>query len=98
VEDQPIPGTPLSIVKAYMPVINIFGFETVLSVFTQCQAMVNNVLDHWNIVPSDPLHNSIILHPLSIWHRSFSSRLHDTKDFLKMSTLPNFLMMACMMN
>jgi len=98
VEDQPIPGTPLSLVKAYMPVIDSFGFETDLRVFTQGQAMVNNVFDHWNIVPGDPLDKSIILHPLSIWHRSFSSRLHDAKNFPKMSTYPSFLMMACMMN
>jgi len=47
-----------------MPVIDSFGFETDLRVFTQGQAMVNNVFDHWNIVPGDPLDKSIILYPL----------------------------------
>jgi U5 small nuclear ribonucleoprotein component len=64
VQDKPIAGTPLSVVKAFMPVIDSFGFETDLRIFTQGQAMVYNVFDHWNIVPGDPMDKSIVLHPL----------------------------------
>lgn len=63
VQDKPIAGTALCIVKAFMPVIDSFGFETDLRTFTQGQAMVHSVFDHWAIVPGDPLDN-IILHPL----------------------------------
>ena len=64
VQDRPIAGTPLCVVKAFMPVIDSFGFETDLRTFTQGQAMVHSVFDHWAIVPGDPIDNSIVLHPL----------------------------------
>ena len=64
VQDIPKPGATFSTLKAYMPVIDSFGFETDLRSFTQGQAMVWSVLDHWNIVPGNPLDDSIILHPL----------------------------------
>lgn len=64
VQDKPIPGSPLYSVKAFLPVLDSFGFETDLRTFTQGQAMVHSVFDHWAIVPGDPLDKSIILHPL----------------------------------
>jgi len=64
VQDKAIAGTAISIVKAFMPVIDSFGFETDLRTFTQGQAMVHSVLDHWAIVPGDPMDSSIVLHPL----------------------------------
>ena len=63
-EDKPIPGSPLYSVKAFLPVIDSFGFETDVRTFTQGQAMVHSVFDHWAIVPGDPLDRSIVLHPL----------------------------------
>lgn len=60
----PIPGSPLSVVKAFLPVMDSFGFETDIRTFTQGQAMVNSVFDHWAVVPGDPLDKSILLHPL----------------------------------
>jgi U5 small nuclear ribonucleoprotein component len=57
-------GSTLSSVKAFLPVLDSFGFETDLRTFTQGQAMVYSVFDHWNVVPGDPLDKSIILHPL----------------------------------
>jgi U5 small nuclear ribonucleoprotein component len=62
--EKPIPGSPLYCVTAYLPVIDSFGFETDLRTFTQGQAMVHSVFDHWAVVPGDPLDKSIILHPL----------------------------------
>ncbi|KAK7860683.1 110 kda u5 small nuclear ribonucleoprotein component clo, partial [Quercus suber] len=57
--DVPQPGTPAYIVKAYLPVIESFGFETDLRYHTQGQAFCLSVFDHWAIVPGDPLDKSI---------------------------------------
>jgi U5 small nuclear ribonucleoprotein component len=51
-------------VKGFMPVLDSFGFETDLRTFTQGQAMVYSVFDHWALVPGDPLDQRILLHPL----------------------------------
>mmetsp|Transcript_18406 Transcript_18406/g.20495 ORF Transcript_18406/g.20495 Transcript_18406/m.20495 type:complete len:553 (+) Transcript_18406:67-1725(+) len=64
VQDKPIPGSTLYTVKGFIPVLDSFGFETDLRTFTQGQAMVHSVFDHWSIVPGDPLDKNIILHPL----------------------------------
>jgi U5 small nuclear ribonucleoprotein component len=63
-QDEPKPGTPLYTVKAYIPVIESFGFETDLRAHTQGQAFCVSVFDHWEIVPGDPLDKSIVLRPL----------------------------------
>ncbi|PKI66741.1 110 kDa U5 small nuclear ribonucleoprotein component CLO [Punica granatum] len=62
--DVPQPGTPSYIVKAFLPVIESFGFETDLRYHTQGQAFCMSVFDHWAIVPGDPLDKSIVLRPL----------------------------------
>jgi len=62
--DAPKAGTPLYTVKAYLPVIDSFGFETDLRSYTQGQAFCQSVFDHWAIVPGDPLDKSIVLRPL----------------------------------
>ncbi|CAM8916877.1 unnamed protein product [Rhodiola kirilowii] len=62
--DVPQPGTPAYIVKAFLPVIESFGFETDLRYHTQGQAFCLSAFDHWAIVPSDPLDKSIVLRPL----------------------------------
>lgn len=64
VQDKPIPGSPLYSVKAFLPVIDSFGFETDVRTFTQGQAMIYSVFDHWAVVPGDPMDRSIVLHPL----------------------------------
>ncbi|XP_068659300.1 110 kDa U5 small nuclear ribonucleoprotein component CLO-like [Aristolochia californica] len=62
--DVPQPGTPAYLVKAFLPVIESFGFETDLRYHTQGQAFGLSVFDHWAIVPGDPLDKSIVLRPL----------------------------------
>ncbi|CAI6004807.1 unnamed protein product [Closterium sp. NIES-64] len=57
-------GTPAYIVKAILPVIESFGFETDLRYHTQGQAFCVSVFDHWAVVPGDPLDKSVVLHPL----------------------------------
>ncbi|CAI5507049.1 unnamed protein product [Closterium sp. Naga37s-1] len=57
-------GTPAYIVKAILPVVESFGFETDLRYHTQGQAFCVSVFDHWAVVPGDPLDKSVVLHPL----------------------------------
>lgn len=64
VQDRPIAGTLLYSVRGFLPVLDSFGFETDLRTFTQGQAMVHSIFDHWAVVPGDPLDKSIMLHPL----------------------------------
>jgi len=64
VEEKKKEGSPLYIVKAYIPVIDSFGFETDLRAHSQGQAFCLSVFDHWAIVPGDPLDKSIVLKPL----------------------------------
>jgi len=57
-------GSPLYTVKAYLPVIDSFGFETDLRTHTQGQAMCLSVFDHWQLISGDPLDKSIVIRPL----------------------------------
>jgi U5 small nuclear ribonucleoprotein component len=62
--EAPKAGTPLHLVRAYLPAIESFGFETDLRTHTQGQAFGLSVFDHWAVVPGDPLDRSILLKPL----------------------------------
>lgn len=64
VGDSPRPGTPVYTVKALLPAIESFGFETDLRSHTQGQAFGLSYFDHWAVVPGDPLDRSIVLRPL----------------------------------
>jgi len=64
VQDTPKPGAPFYVVKAFIPCVDSFGFETDLRSYTQGQAFCQQVFDHWAVVPGDPLDKSIILHTL----------------------------------
>ncbi|OTF79195.1 hypothetical protein BLA29_011840, partial [Euroglyphus maynei] len=57
-QDVPVPGSPLYTVKAFLPAIDSFGFETDLRTHTQGQAFC------LSIVPGDPLDKSITIRPL----------------------------------
>lgn len=48
-------GTPLFNVKAYLPVLESFGFTADLRSHTQGQAFPQCVFDHWQVVQGDPL-------------------------------------------
>ena len=63
-QDIPVPGSPLYTVKAFIPAIDSFGFETDLRTHTQGQAFCLSVFHHWQIVPGDPLDKSIMIRPL----------------------------------
>jgi elongation factor 2 len=50
------PGTPLFTVKAYLPVMESFGFNGDLRQATSGQAFPQSVFDHWQLLPGgDPL-------------------------------------------
>ena len=62
--DVPNPGTPLYTVRAFVPAIESFGFETDLRYHTQGQGFGLSVFDHWAVAPGDPLDSRILLRPL----------------------------------
>jgi len=65
--EQAVVGTPMFIVKAYLPVNESFGFDSDLRAATSGQAFPQCVFDHWQTMESDPLEentqaNKIVLH------------------------------------
>lgn len=48
-------GTPLFNLKAYLPVLESFGFTADLRSHTQGQAFPQCVFDHWQVIQGDPL-------------------------------------------
>jgi len=54
-EEGAVAGTPMFIVKAYLPVNESFGFTADLRSNTGGKAFPQCVFDHWNILPGDPL-------------------------------------------
>lgn len=55
VSEEQRPGTPLYNVKAYLPVMESFGFTADLRSQTSGQAFPQCVFDHWQVIPGDPL-------------------------------------------
>jgi len=53
-EEAQTPGTPMFVVKAYLPVNESFGFTADLRSNTGGQAFPQCVFDHWQIMPGDP--------------------------------------------
>jgi len=54
IEESPREGTPLYNVKAYLPVLESFGFTAFLRSSTGGQAFPQSVFDHWEVVNGDP--------------------------------------------
>lgn len=54
-EEMQTPGTPMFVVKAYLPVNESFGFTAHLRSQTGGQAFPQCIFDHWEAVGSDPL-------------------------------------------
>ena len=48
-QDAPKPGSPLYMIKAYVPCMDSFGFETDVRTHTQGQAFCMCVFDHWQV-------------------------------------------------
>ncbi|QSL64146.1 hypothetical protein MERGE_000301 [Pneumocystis wakefieldiae] len=60
-QDIPKAGSPLYIIKALLPIIDASGFETDLRTHTQGQAFCQQIFDHWQVVPGDPLDKTCVL-------------------------------------
>jgi len=54
-EEMQRPGTPMYNIKAYLPVIESFGFTATLRAATSGQAFPQCVFDHWEVMPADPM-------------------------------------------
>ena len=54
-EEEPVGGTTMSLVKAYLPVAESFGFTGHLRALTGGQAFPQCVFSHWSDMSGDPL-------------------------------------------
>jgi len=54
-EEAQTPGTPMFVVKAYLPVNESFGFTADLRSNTGGQAFPQCIFDHWQVLPGCPL-------------------------------------------
>jgi len=54
-EEAQTPGTPMFVVKAYLPVNESFGFTADLRSNTGGQAFPQCIFDHWQVMPGCPL-------------------------------------------
>ena len=59
-QDAPVPGSPLYTIKAFMPAIDSFGFETDLRTHTQGQAFCLSVFHHWQVRMGESLVTAIM--------------------------------------
>ena len=53
-EEEPIPGTPLVNMKAFLPVAESFGFTQALRAATAGRAFPQCVFSHWEMLSGDP--------------------------------------------
>ena len=53
--EEPVAGTPLVVVKAYLPVAESFGFTQALRAATSGRAFPQCVFDHWETIGTDPM-------------------------------------------
>jgi len=63
-EEAQTPGTPMFVVKAYLPVNESFGFTADLRSATGGQAFPQCVFDHWEIINNDPLDEATKSHEI----------------------------------
>ena len=57
-EENRVAGTPMYVVKAYLPVNESFGFTADLRSNTGGQAFPQCVFDHWQVMQGNPLEPS----------------------------------------
>merc|ERR1711997_284392 len=63
-EEDPIAGTPLVNMKAYLPVAESFGFTQALRAATSGRAFPQCVFDHWEQLNGDPFEEGSKAHEL----------------------------------
>lgn len=54
IDEEQVQGTPLKIIKAYLPVAESFGFTQHLRTETSGRAFPQCVFDHWEVITDDP--------------------------------------------
>jgi elongation factor 2 len=54
-EEMQRPGTPMYNIKAYLPVLESFGFTNTLRAATSGEAFPQCVFDHWEVMGADPM-------------------------------------------
>lgn len=54
INEEPMDGTPLSLITAFLPVADSFGFMEHLRGATSGQAFAQCVFDHWEVIKQDP--------------------------------------------
>ena len=64
IQQEPISGTPLHMLRALLPVLDSPGIETDLRVASLGSASYQSLFSHWQVVPGDPLDSRIKLVPL----------------------------------
>jgi len=52
--EEDVPGTPIRVIKGYLPVSESFGFNELLRSQTSGQAFPQSNFDHWETINSDP--------------------------------------------
>jgi elongation factor 2 len=63
-EEIPVPGTPQTIIRAYLPVSESFGFAEHLRSMTSGRAFPQCVFDHWKEFNGDPLDETSKAHEI----------------------------------
>ncbi|KAA0161229.1 hypothetical protein FNF31_01216 [Cafeteria roenbergensis] len=58
VDEAPVEGTPMTNMKAHLPVVESFGFDKALRAATGGQAFPQCAFDHWAIMTGDPFDTS----------------------------------------
>ena len=85
INEEPMAGTPLSVITAYLPVADSFGFIEHLRSATSGQAFAQCVFDHWEIINQDPFdeHSKVV---------QTISKIRARKGMMKtIPTLDNYL-------
>lgn len=59
-EESKMEGTPMFIIKSYLPVNESFGFTADLRSNTGGQAFPQCVFDHWQLLPGDPMEGGLL--------------------------------------
>ena len=66
---MPAAGTPIFNLKAYLPVIESFGFTATLRAATAGQAFPQCVFDHWEQMGADPMQSGSQVRVLAAWQQ-----------------------------
>lgn len=84
-QDAPIPGSPLYTIKAFIPAIDSFGFETDLRTHTQGQAFALSVFHHWQ-VQKQKIHSHACTNRILLPIHTIQSECLESLDSLEKET------------